>query len=128
MAKGNRSKAVERKISRVVDQLLDELDMRDWKIDIYYLPGQSDDSVAEVTYSIHKEADVRVYDYRPKYIRNDLRHELLHCKVGLASRVYEELFEQQQEVISRLADRYQEIVVDDLERMVDKYSRHGRKK
>jgi hypothetical protein len=110
-------------LNKVVSELVDELDMKDWKVDVKYAPRPEETSVAEVSYNVHKEADITVFEYRPEYVRNDLRHELLHCKVGLISKMYDKVIDAQRDLIDDLKQKYEELVVDDLERLISRYNR-----
>jgi hypothetical protein len=123
MGKENRKgvKKVLMDLNRIVDDLKDKLDMQDWTFDVYYCPDCKRESIADVTYSIHKEADITVHDYRPKYVRDDLMHEMLHCKVGMISKAYDVLIDKQREMIDELAERYEEVVVDDFVRLAKQY-------
>ena len=123
MAKENKKgvKKVLTTLNNIVEELKGELDMHDWTFDVYYCPGCKSGNIADVTYSIHKEADLTVHNYRPKYVRDDLMHEMLHCKVGLMYRAYSAVIKKQRKMIDTLAGRYEEIVVDDLMRMAKQY-------
>jgi|GEM_PF-4253209 len=112
---------VQKSLNVLVDELVGVLDMRDWKIKVQYCPDAEGDSIADVAYSIHREATVTVYSYRPDRVREDLLHELLHCKVGIARKGYEVVFEHQRMMIDELAQGYEEMFVDDLVRVVGKY-------
>ena len=116
-------KRVLKDITKVVDKLLYDLDMRDWTVQVYYSPDNTTAKIAEVGFSINKQAEIYVYNYRPAYLVNDLRHELLHCKVGFIRCAYETVVEKQNEMIGELAQRYEEMVVDNLEHIIDKYDR-----
>jgi hypothetical protein len=123
MAKENKKgvKKVLTTLNRIVDDLKDELDMRDWTFDVYYCPNCKSDSIADVTYSVHKEADITVHEYRQQYVKYDLMHEMLHCKVGMISKAYDVLIDKQREMIDELAERYEEVVVDDFVRLAKQY-------
>ncbi|MBW2971450.1 hypothetical protein KY359_00290 [Candidatus Woesearchaeota archaeon] len=110
----------------VVQELVDSLDMHDWKFSLFYEPDDESDTIAEVSYSIHKEATITVYKYRPFYVRDDLMHELMHCKVGISKKNYELVIAYQQKMIDELVQNGDEQLVDDLSRMVSRYERSVR--
>ena len=112
-------------IHTIVDELLESMDMLDWKVEINYAPGMNETRVADVSYSIHKEATMFVYDYRPEYVRDDLMHELFHCKLGFLSKGYQELINGQQRIIEGLLSGYEERTVDSLLEMMRGYVNDG---
>lgn len=120
-------KKILKDLNGVVDGLLGELNMTDWKVNVFYGPDPKCDAIADVSFSIHKEADLTVHEYRPEYVREDIMHELLHCKLGLVRKAYELVIDQQNELISDLAQRYEELVIDDFVRVAGKYAQ-GKKK
>jgi len=115
-------KEVQQSLELMLGDLLVELDMKDWTVGVKYAPEYDADAVADVTFSIHKEAEITVYEFRPQYARKDLTHELMHCKIGLSKRSMETIITYQQKLIDDLAQGYEEQVVDDLTRMVGRYA------
>ncbi|MBN1543881.1 hypothetical protein JW898_00285 [Candidatus Woesearchaeota archaeon] len=122
------SEEVLKTLNGLVDELVGVLDMRDWHISVEYSPDSETGTIADVSYSIHREATVTVYDYRPDRVREDLLHELLHCKVGIARTGYEVVFEHQRRMIDELAQGYEEMFIDDLVRMVGSYAFPAKKR
>lgn len=105
---------------KIVDGLVDRLDMHDWSINLIYAPDEYNNKAAEVTFGVNKEADLTVYQFRPDYILDDMYHELLHCKIGLLSLGYLRVINKQQETIVSLMSDLEETIVDDFMRMARK--------
>ena len=122
--KGKKQKKNEQILGHIhdtVDDLLERLDMLDWTVEINYAPDTNNGRVADISYSIHKEASLFVYDYRPDYLQEDMIHELFHCKIGLLSRGYQEIIDGQQNIIETLLRGYEEKTVDNLVEMMRGY-------
>jgi hypothetical protein len=112
-------KEVLSKLSDLVVDLSKELKMQDWKFRVFYSPVENPDNVADVSYSIHKEADITFYDYRPDYVRRDMMHEMLHCKVGRIGRQYSRIIKRQHKLLMKMAEEAEEVVIDDIIDMYD---------
>ncbi|NQU78670.1 hypothetical protein HQ545_02785 [Candidatus Woesearchaeota archaeon] len=108
-------------IGMVVASIKAKLDMQDWSVKISYEPDDESGIIAEIGYSMHKEADLKVYHYRPQSIQEDMMHELMHCKIGMIRQKYEMIIDNQNRLITDLAQQQEETVVDDLTRMMMNY-------
>ena len=124
-----KEQGISKSLCKIVDELVVELKMEDWDIEVKYVPKKDSDSCADVEFSIHREATVNVYKYNNyTEAKKDLAHELGHCKVGLIRKAYEKVIEAQYDLIKELVQNHEEIIVDDLIRMLGVYDDGKRKR
>jgi len=108
-------------LTDIVEEMAHVMGMQDWKVNVVYNPDEYSETVAEVICTVHKEADITFYRFRPELVYDDVMHELAHCKVSLMREGYATVIRSQQSAIYQLMQNYEELVVDGLVRMMRDY-------
>jgi len=112
---------VAERLTDIVESLAHKLRMQDWVINVIYAPDEENPRAAQVSFNVHKEADLTVFSYRPHLVYEDMLHELMHCKVSSMSIGYAAIIENQSRTIAELMQNTEEVVIDDLMRMTKPY-------
>ena len=118
-------------ITKTIEELIKELDLYSWSIKIKYCPNDRPDksTIAEVDMeALYKTATITVYEIRKNKLKLDLRHELLHCKLGVIKESYETAIDNLVNVLKEALQGHEETIVEDFNRMLEFQKKKSKKK
>jgi len=105
-----------KELQKITQKLLKRLNMSDWFIRLAYCPKEDCEIQAEVEklFAFHKSAKIICYTSKEEEWEEILFHELMHCKLGIITKNYDEALEKMSEIIQNLIQNSEETLVGDL--------------